>query len=89
MSHKRKTSLRERFFRSSSTLPIEEHSATLYWPHVLLAQSEDFAETRIMTWGYDTKVIGDFFGTSDRQNISQHGNNLMVSLQQERKANVG
>ncbi|KAI4867910.1 hypothetical protein F4820DRAFT_445495 [Hypoxylon rubiginosum] len=40
-----------------------------------------------MTWGYDTKVIGDFFGTSDRQNISQHGNNLMVSLQQERKAN--
>ncbi|KAI1339658.1 hypothetical protein F5Y15DRAFT_381625 [Xylariaceae sp. FL0016] len=81
----RKSSFRQRFFRSASATVIEEAPAT-YWPCDLLAQSEDFRNARIMTWGYDTRVIRDFFGTSDQQNISQHGNNLMVNLQQERKA---
>lgn len=66
-----------------------EEFPPVFWPNDLLARSEDFAHTRIMTWGYDTKVVRDFFGTSDQQNISQHGNNLMVSLQQERKGSVG
>lgn len=60
----------------------------VYWPYDLLAQNEDFSDTRILTWGYDTGVIRDFFGTSDQQNISQHGNNLLVGLQQERKTDV-
>ncbi|RYP92953.1 hypothetical protein DL770_000934 [Monosporascus sp. CRB-9-2] len=78
--------LKQRFLRSVSTSSIEGPSS-VYWPYDLLAQSEEFTETRILTWGYDTKVVKDFFGTSDQQNISQHGNNLMVSLQQERKTN--
>ncbi|KAI9899277.1 hypothetical protein N3K66_005738 [Trichothecium roseum] len=40
-----------------------------------------------MTWGYDAEIIRKSSGKSGQQNISQHGNNLLVSLQQERKAN--
>ncbi|TGJ78947.1 hypothetical protein E0Z10_g9820 [Xylaria hypoxylon] len=40
---------------------------------------------QILVWGYDTHVVGQFFGASDQQNISQHGNNLLIALQQERK----
>ncbi|KAF4447144.1 hypothetical protein F53441_9289 [Fusarium austroafricanum] len=46
------------------------------------------ARSEVMTWGYDTKVIREFFGGSDSQNISQHGNNLLVRLQQERRNNA-
>ncbi|KEY73925.1 hypothetical protein S7711_07767 [Stachybotrys chartarum IBT 7711] len=73
-----------RFFKSIPT-PSTEPAPRVYWPYDLLAQSADFADTRIMTWGYDTKVVKEFFGNSDQQNISQHGNNLLVCLQQERK----
>jgi len=46
------------------------------------------ARSRILTWGYNTQVVAEFFGTSDQQNITQHGHNLMVALQQERKRDV-
>ncbi|KAF5700128.1 RAS-2 [Fusarium mundagurra] len=59
----------------------------VYWPYDLLCQQEEFMSSRIMTWGYDTKVIRELFAGSDSQNISQHGNNLMVRLQQERRDN--
>jgi hypothetical protein len=62
--------------------------SSVYWPYDLLCKHEEFASSRIMTWGYDTKVIREFFGGSDQQNISQHGNNLLVRLQQERRDNV-
>ncbi|KAI9854661.1 MAG: Ras GTPase ras2 [Trichoglossum hirsutum] len=51
-------------------------------------EHSDFASSRILTWGYDTKVIRELFGASDQQNITQHGNNLMVMLQQERKSDA-
>ncbi|KAJ3536823.1 hypothetical protein NM208_g6099 [Fusarium decemcellulare] len=60
---------------------------SVYWPYDLLCQHEEFVSSRIMTWGHDTKVIREFFGGSDLQNISQHGNNLLVRLQQERRDN--
>jgi hypothetical protein len=79
--------LSRRFFRSMST-PHTETISPVFWPYDLLAHSADFSNTRIMTWGYDTKVVKEFFGSSDQQNISQHGNNLLVCLQQERKSDV-
>ncbi|KAI0147348.1 hypothetical protein GGR57DRAFT_260172 [Xylariaceae sp. FL1272] len=79
-----KISLRRRLFGPPSA-PVDEDTAATYWPYDLLAQSDDFRDSRIMTWGYDTRVIREFFGGSDQQNISQHGNNLLVNLQQERK----
>jgi hypothetical protein len=60
----------------------------VFWPYDLLSQHPDFSQARILTWGYDSKVISEFFGASDQQNISQHGSDLMVALQQERKHNV-
>jgi hypothetical protein len=81
-------SFKRRFF-SSSTLELSSPAQnTVFWPYDLLSQHPDFSQARIMTWGYDTKVISEFFGTSDRQNISQHGSDFMVALQQERKHNV-
>ncbi|KAF4461012.1 RAS-2 [Fusarium albosuccineum] len=51
---------------------------SVYWPYDLLCQHEEFMFARIMTWGYDTEVIREFFGGSDLQNISQHSNNLLA-----------
>jgi len=62
---------------------------SVFWPYDLLSKHPDFEKARILTWGYNSHVVVDFFGTSDKQNISQHGNNLMVALQQERKRDVG
>jgi len=60
----------------------------IFWPWDFLCQTPEFRDCRVLTWGYETRVITEFFGTSDQQNMSQHGNNLMVSLQQERKNEV-
>lgn len=60
----------------------------VFWPRDLLTASDDFAHSRILVWGYDTHVVGQFFSASDQQNISQHGNNLLIALQQERKEDV-
>ncbi|KAF5025375.1 hypothetical protein F66182_2540 [Fusarium sp. NRRL 66182] len=61
--------------------------ATVYWPYDLLCVHDEFASSRVMTWGYDTKVLREFFKGNDSQNISQHGNNFLVRLQQERRDN--
>ncbi|MCJ1245334.1 hypothetical protein MMC30_002538 [Trapelia coarctata] len=80
------TTNKKRFFRSfSGDLPSRSQQETIFWPYDLLSKDPDLARARILTWGYDTLIISEFFGTSDQQNISQHGNNLMVALQQERK----
>ncbi|GAP92242.1 putative RAS-2 protein [Rosellinia necatrix] len=72
--------------RSSSRLVVQDTPADpVFWPRDLLAASGDFADSRILLWGYDTQVVGHFFGANDQQNISQHGHNLLVALQQERK----
>ena len=81
-------SVRRRFFRSSSAELSTRAQDTVFWPYDLLSKHPDFAQARILTWGYDTKVVSEFFGTSNQQNIYQHGNDLMVGLQQERKNNV-
>jgi hypothetical protein len=77
-----------RFFRSffvELSIPVQN---IFFWPYDLLSKHPDFVQTRILTWGYDSRVVSEFFATSDQHNISQHGNDLMVALQQERKRNV-
>ncbi|KAI9765368.1 MAG: Ras GTPase ras2 [Geoglossum simile] len=81
---KPKPSLRERLLRRS--VGVSAAAESVYWPYDFLCKHSDFASSRILIWGYDTKVIRELFGASDQQNISQHGNNLMVMLQQERKS---
>ncbi|KAH8595071.1 Alpha/Beta hydrolase protein [Bisporella sp. PMI_857] len=76
---------KKRLFRSSSSNLSQPLQHSVFWPYDLLSKHPDFSQARILTWGYDSKIVAEFFGTSDQQNISQHGNDLMVALQQERK----
>lgn len=81
--------LRKRSFRKSSTdLSAVSSDKAIFWPYDFLSKEDSLAHARILTWGYDTHVVTDVFGAADEQNISQHGNNLMVALQQERKRDV-
>jgi len=75
--------------RPTQTLAAAGPQELVFWPWDFLGRSPEFRDCRILTWGYETRLITEFFGTSDQQNMSQHGNNLMVSLQQERKNEVG
>ncbi|OBS22671.1 hypothetical protein FPOA_09003 [Fusarium poae] len=58
---------------------------TVYWPYDLLCAHDEFALSRVITWGYDSKVLPEFFAGSDSQTIPQHGEGLLVRLQQERR----
>ncbi|TQV96722.1 Ankyrin repeat-containing domain-containing protein [Cordyceps javanica] len=56
----------------------------IFWPSDLLSREDKLQNARILTYGYDS-VVANFFGPQNQQNITRHGNNLMVALQQERK----
>ncbi|KAF9774001.1 hypothetical protein IL306_008074 [Fusarium sp. DS 682] len=49
--------------------------------------TSELQKARILTYGYDS-AVANFFGSQNQQNISGHGNDLMVALQQERKEEV-
>ncbi|KAF4969328.1 hypothetical protein FSARC_3402 [Fusarium sarcochroum] len=56
----------------------------IFWPFKLLSRDSRLEKARILTYGYDS-VVANFFGPQNQQNISRHGNDLMVALQQERR----
>ncbi|KAL9124352.1 MAG: hypothetical protein Q9217_006313, partial [Psora testacea] len=51
------------------------------WPRDLLAK--DFPQARIMTWGYDSRIV-QFFGPVGQGSIHAHANELNNDLSQER-----
>lgn len=65
---------------ASSTLPSD---ATCYWPEDLLAT--DFPNTRIATYGYDSRVTHLFNGPSSQSNILNHGESLLHTLEANRR----
>ncbi|KAI1169532.1 hypothetical protein F4777DRAFT_584825 [Nemania sp. FL0916] len=68
--------------KNKSTLSSMKHP--VYWPYDLLGERLDLAKTRMLTYGYDS-VATRFFGATNKQNIMEHGNDLMVALEQERQ----
>ena len=52
-----------------------------YWPQDLLPQKVPNA--RILTYGYDADVIGGLFEGASKNNITQHGRDLMLQLERE------
>ena len=52
-----------------------------YWPQDLLAK--EIKNARIMTYGYDTDVIGGLFKGASKNNVTQHGRDLMFELERE------
>lgn len=59
-------------------------NAGVYWPFDLLPK--DFAEARILTYGYDSHLIGGFSGVANRCGISDHGQDLLAALEDIRRA---
>ena len=72
--------------RSASSTRAENESVQLdaevtYWPQDLLPQN--IPNARILTYGYDADVIGGFFKGASKNNITQHGRDLMLKLERE------
>jgi hypothetical protein len=67
-------------------LPQETPSG-VFWPLDLLSKRPRLTKARILTWGYESNVI-NFLGSPNHQNMTRHGNDLMVALEQERKEHV-
>lgn len=72
--------------RSASSTRAENESVQLdaevtYWPQDLLPQ--DIPNARILTYGYDADVIGGLFKGASKNNITQHGRDLMLKLERE------
>ncbi|KAI4267500.1 MAG: hypothetical protein LQ337_008321, partial [Flavoplaca oasis] len=50
----------------------------VFWPLHFLPQ--DCADTRILTWGFDSKVSHFFSGAANQSNISAYARNLLAAL---------
>ncbi|KAH8592670.1 hypothetical protein B0O99DRAFT_597100 [Bisporella sp. PMI_857] len=55
----------------------------IFWPQDLLAP--DFENTRILTYGYDSRVSNFFSGSANQNGILQHGRDLLQSLADRRR----
>lgn len=53
----------------------------IYWPQDLLPQN--ISNARILTYGYDADLIGGLFKGASKNNITQHGRDLMLKLERE------
>jgi hypothetical protein len=59
---------------------------TICWPLDFLA--DDCVNSRILTWGYDSKVSNFFGGAASQSNIRAHAQNLLRALMVERLNSV-
>lgn len=59
--------------RKNASTPKE-----VFWPLHFLP--EDCANTRILTWGYDSKVSQFFSGAANHSNITAYARNLLAAL---------
>jgi hypothetical protein len=64
--------------RAESKDARELEADEVFWPLDLLP--EDCARSRILTWGYDSKVSHFFGGAANQNNISGHAKNLLHAL---------
>ncbi|KAH8803520.1 hypothetical protein F5884DRAFT_508819 [Xylogone sp. PMI_703] len=66
--------------RSQDTHRLELE--TVFWPLDFLV--EDCANSRILTWGYDSRVSNFFGGAANQSNIGAHAQNLLRAIKHER-----
>ncbi|KUJ22968.1 ankyrin [Mollisia scopiformis] len=60
----------------------KRETAEVFWPLDLLPL--DCTNSRILTWGYDSKVSHFFGGASNQSNITAHAQNLLAGLKRSR-----
>jgi len=76
-----------RSHKNSEALVRGEHGsavsapAATYWPRDLLPRT--ISDARILTYGYDADVVGGLFKGASKNNITQHGQDLMLKLERE------
>lgn len=63
------------------TEPVESAPVNIYRPQDLLPQT--IKNARISTYGYDADVVGSLFKGASKNNITQHGQDLMLKLERE------
>ncbi len=70
---------------SSGTTAMARLS-TIFWPYHFLPQ--DCPNSRILTWGYDSKVSHFFEGAANKNNALSHSRDLLGDLSGQRGSNV-
>lgn len=60
---------------------VQLDAEATYWPQELLPQL--ILNARILNYGYDADVIGGLFKGASKNNITQHGQDLMLKLDRE------
>ena len=58
--------------------------APLFWPAELLSKEQSLLKARIVTWGYESSPLTGLFKPNNRQTVSQHGDDLLLALQELR-----
>jgi ankyrin repeat domain-containing protein 50 len=77
--------LKKLFSRKQRTGLEDAHKPkvdAIYWPLDFLP--DDCVNSRILTWGYDSKVSNFFGGAASQSNIRAHALNLLQALMVER-----
>jgi hypothetical protein len=62
-------------------------SRTMFWPYHLL--KDDCPKSRILTWGYDSKVSKFFDHSASKNSVLHHASDLIGDLNPYRKSCVG
>ena len=66
---------------TESSKPVEQ--ADIYWPYHLLP--EDCPLSRILTWGYDSKLSHFFQGSANKNDIFAHSRDMFSDLKGTRQ----
>lgn len=81
--------LKKLFSRKQKTDLDDAHNSgieAVYWPLDFLA--DDFVNSRILTWGYDSNISKFFGGAASQSNIRGHAQNLLRALMVKRLNSV-
>jgi hypothetical protein len=77
--------LKKLFSMKRRTGPEDPHKLepdNVFWPLDLLPK--DCGNSRVLTWGYDSKVSNFFGGAASQSNIRAHAQNLLHALKIQR-----
>lgn len=75
-----------RRYKSDHKYAERQEPTEIFWPLDLLPL--DCTNSRILTWGYDSKVSHFFGGASNQSNITSHSQNLLAGLKRSRLDSV-
>ena len=72
--------------RKPNETTVATQQVDIYWPYHLLPK--DCQHSRILTWGYDSKVASFFQGATNKNHIFAHSRDLFSDLKGRRQSCV-